>query len=88
MEDIIIDTLRQRSIKISDKRAWIVQEVCTTKIIRDIECFWIQLRNKRPVSWATIHSTLRLLNENGFLHKTQIGQRAVAYQLISDQEVC
>jgi len=87
MEDIILDTLRQRSIKISSKRAWIVQEVCAMKTIKDIECFWLVLRSKRQVSWATIYSTLRLLNENGFLHKTNVGQRAVAYNLIAVDEV-
>ncbi|MFZ4863938.1 hypothetical protein ACL9RF_17330 [Sphingobacterium sp. Mn56C] len=83
MEDIIIDTLRERSIKISSKRAWIVHEICAIQTIHDIELFWISLRQKQPVSWATVHSTLRLLYRNGFLQKTPIGSRSFSYHLIA-----
>lgn len=81
MEANIIQVLKDHGLIITEKRLLIVKAVCKIGLITDVETFWLELREAHPVSWATVHSTLRLMTQYGFLQKENYGTRLVSYQL-------
>lgn len=80
-ENRILQFMKDRGVIISRQRAWIIGAICHTPVIPDVDQFWINLRRSKPVSWATTHSTFRVLNEMGVVEKIRRNQRKVGYTL-------
>lgn len=85
-EEQIITFLKDKGLLITDKRDWIIRNICQVEIITDIEEFWIKLRLIRPVSWATIYSTLRLMYQHGLLLRHVRGYKMISYELAHLEE--
>jgi len=84
METDIIEVMKNQGLMITEQRMWIIEAVCQARVIADIEAFWLDLRAIRPISWATIYNTLRILTECGILQKESRGSRFISYRLIGD----
>lgn len=82
MEKDILARMREKGLKISQKRIWIVEAVCDAKCIRDVGAFWMHLRSVKPVSWATTYSTLRVLSEYGIIEKTNLDGKSIVYRVL------
>ncbi|MGO1520795.1 MAG: hypothetical protein ACTHZ1_07460 [Sphingobacterium sp.] len=77
----ILKFLADRGVIISRQRAWIIGAICRSPVIPDVEQFWINLRRSKQVSWATTHSTFRVLNEMGIVEKFRHDRRNSGYKL-------
>lgn len=73
MEDLIINKLKENGRLVSPQRKIIISELCRAGEIRDVEHFWIDLRSRHAISWATVHSNLRLLIRMGVVCRSQRG---------------
>ncbi len=86
MEADIIEALKERGLVMTEKRIWIVKAICQAGFIPDVETFWLELRETRPVSWSTIHSTLRLMTLCGILQRESEGHRLISYLLVDTEK--
>ena len=77
----ILNVLREKGIKISRQRAWIIAALCRHPVVPDVEQFWLKLRSSKRVSWATTHSTIRILADIGVLEKFTHSRRNAGYKL-------
>lgn len=82
METEILEILQKQGVMMSEKRVWIVEAICEAGFIKDVEDFWLDLRATRPISWSTLHSTLRLMSMYGILERENRGSKSISYRLI------
>lgn len=76
--------LTDRGYLVSQQRRIILEALCRERQINDVEAFWIALREKHPVSWSTVHTTVKLLTQVGVLTPYPVGKRGQAYTLTID----
>ncbi|WDF70722.1 transcriptional repressor [Sphingobacterium oryzagri] len=79
MYERIISAMQEKGIIISQKRIWIVEAICRAGNVCDVEEFWLSLRKRHPISWATTYNTLRVLHDYGILEKEVSGSKSIAY---------
>lgn len=85
MKADIIKAMKNQGLVVTEQRMCIIEAVCRIRFIADVEVFWLDLRASRPVSWATIYNTLRVLTECGILQRERRGRRFISYRLIAEQ---
>lgn len=63
------DALMKHGYVISAQRRILIEALCEQQSIYDIEAFWIKLRIKHGISWATVYTNIRLLANIGLVKK-------------------
>lgn len=65
----IFKMLAKRGHMISSQRKILIEALCEQKKIENIETFWMALRTRHGISWATVYSNMRLLINMGLVMK-------------------
>ncbi len=76
--------LTDRGYLVSQQRRIIMEALCRERRIDDVEDFWISLRERHPISWSTVHTTVKLLTQVGVLSVHPVGKRGQRYTLVFD----
>ncbi|WP_437918054.1 hypothetical protein [Sphingobacterium sp. LRF_L2] len=77
----IINRLERAGCRISLKRLQILDEIIAEGKVVNIEQFWLKLRSKTPISWATVHSFLHQLYLHKILEKDNSVGRNLVYRI-------
>ncbi|WDF67310.1 hypothetical protein PQ465_13450 [Sphingobacterium oryzagri] len=65
--------------RMNDRRLQMLDDLLHIGEITDVEDFWITVRKKLPVSWATVHNFLNTLCLYGILEKNNNVGRNIRY---------
>ncbi|MBD1426460.1 hypothetical protein [Sphingobacterium arenae] len=79
-----IAQLRERGHIASKQRIVIMEALFQQREIADMEDFWIGLRQKHPVSWATFYNFIRLALKENWIGKDIHTSRCARYQILID----
>ena len=79
-----ITELRERGHIASKQRIAIMEALYEQREIADMEDFWIELRQKHPVSWATFYNFIRLAMKEHWIEKSTEAPSSHRYQIILD----
>lgn len=77
----IVGRLDSLGCKMNSRRLQILEDFLVVGQITDVEEFWISVREKLPVSWATVHNFLNTLCLYGILEKENHEGRNKRYRL-------
>ncbi|MFD2556490.1 transcriptional repressor [Sphingobacterium tabacisoli] len=77
----ILTMLTDQGYMISQQRRIIIETLCNIQCIGSVEDFWVTIRARHHVSWATVHKTVRLLEHLGCIVRTKVYNRHQQYTL-------
>lgn len=67
----ILTKLTDKGYNISQQRLIIIDQLCSTPLIDNIDDFWVNLRQHHAISWSTVHKTIRLLEHLGYIIRSK-----------------
>lgn len=76
--------LTDKGYLVSQQRRIVMEALCRKRQIDDVEDFWISLRERHPISWSTVHTTVKLLTQIGVLTPRPLGKRGYSYTLATN----
>jgi|GEM_PF-916805 len=83
----IYSTLINRGYMISTQRKILIEALCEQQEISDMESFWMDLRQRHGISWATVYTNIRLLIHMGWVRRDEhAGLMEARYQLNNQRE--
>lgn len=65
----IYQILMNKGYMISTQRKILIEALCEQQKIENIEAFWMGLRIRHGISWATVYSNMRLFIGMGLVMK-------------------
>lgn len=81
IKNTILTKLTDKGYTISQQRLLIIDRLCNSQFFDNIDDFWISLRQKHPISWSTVHKTIRLLEKLGYITRLKNNRRQQRYFL-------
>lgn len=76
--------LRDRGHIASKQRILIMEALFQQREITDMEDFWVALRQKHRISWATFYNFIRLALKENWIEKDLQASRTARYQINLD----
>lgn len=77
----ILDLLIREGHSLSKQRLFIIDTLWEQQGVDNVEDFWLSLRKKETIGWATVHKTLSILEYLGCLTRLSSPGRHKRYLL-------
>ena len=77
----VIQKLEKSGYRLSEKRLRILEELYAVEQVVDMEGFWMTLRERYQISWATVQTFLQRLHSEGLLLREYGDGRSIIYRV-------